>query len=170
MSEPLPAHGIFELSPKLYLGAYPTPLRVRMMRTLGITHCINVDRDDDVALVKEMDFAEVLFLPIVDGRRIPFEEALPAVDALHRALCEPASRVYVHCFSCCNRSPAVVWFYLVALGMEPVSASDFITACAPQVPSGHADYYGPATIKRWRDHGRRMYHTNPCSVLARRIH
>lgn len=76
------------------------------------------------------EFQEIAWHPIEDLVRIPEHRAEVCLAALHRMICIPDTKVYVHCIAGWNRSPTVVWLYLVACGVPEREAKQFIEARA----------------------------------------
>ena len=58
-------------------------------------------------------------------------------DTLREMLQEPESHVYVHCIAGQNRSPTVVWLYLIACGVSLGNAKRLIEAKSPDSIPGH---------------------------------
>ena len=61
-------------------------------------------------------------------RVMPDDLALTCLATLHRMVCESEARVYLHCIAGQNRSPTVLWLYLVACGLPPEQAKVIIEA------------------------------------------
>src|SRR5262245_62100612 len=117
---------IYPITQCLALGPFASPTSAEDLRAAGITHILNVS---EVACIVQPgdEFQEVSWCPVVDLERIPEEVARTCLDRLHTFVCAPASRVYVHCVAGRNRSPTVVWLYLVACGIDPGEAKHALT-------------------------------------------
>lgn len=71
-------------------------------------------------------FKRLLWIPIEDLVLIPSATAIECVAALHEAVCDGDSNVYIHCIAGWNRSPTILWLYLAACGVEPEAAANLI--------------------------------------------
>jgi hypothetical protein len=67
----------------------------------------------------------------------------------------PESKVYVHCLAGQNRSPTVVWLFLIACGLGPTKGKRFITNRVCDAVPGHAALVDHRLIEKVRDYGRR---------------
>src|SRR5438045_1136414 len=87
---------LFWITRGISQGAFPTPADALHLRKAGITHLLNVGESPSVLHARD-GFEGVLWQPIADLERIPDEQALGCLDALHRLVLKPDSKVYVHC-------------------------------------------------------------------------
>ena len=71
-------------------------------------------------------FQRIVWNPIEDLVRIPTTDAIACVSALHECVCDADSNVYIHCVAGWNRSPTVLWLYLVACGVDSTVAKNMI--------------------------------------------
>ena len=126
---------MFWVSPCLGLGPYPLPEAAKRLHAGGISHVLNVA--EARGSFDPTPFVEVAFHPLDDLRLLP----TPLVDAclrsLERMLREPNARVYVHCSAGQNRSPTILWLYLIACGLEPEEAGAKIAAASFDACPGH---------------------------------
>ncbi|MCU0880388.1 MAG: dual specificity protein phosphatase family protein [Pirellulaceae bacterium] len=108
---------MYPITQAIWQGRFAAPLRLAALREAGITHILNVCEAPAVLTVADGPFVEVCSFPIEDLVPIPIDVALDALETLHRMAAHPHSRVYVHCIAGCNRSPTILWLYLVACGV-----------------------------------------------------
>jgi hypothetical protein len=127
----------------------------------GVTHLLNVGEAPSVLCASDGPFREVVWHPIVDLERIPDESAFTCLESLHRMVCEPDARVYVHCIAGWNRSPTIVWLYLVACGLSSEAARELIEARAPDAVPGHRRLVDPVLVESIRATGKRLFLPHP---------
>jgi protein-tyrosine phosphatase len=160
--------GMFWITACIAQGGYPDEADFQHLREAGITHLFNVDLPYlDSDSLKQMGFSDVLWKPIIDGRRIPDNDALACLDALHGAVQNPDSRVYIHCHAGIQRSPTILWLYFVACGMTPDEARDLIIRSSKQAIAGHPALCDVALVKLIQEHGKKNYlpHKRPQALL-----
>ena len=144
---------VFPITRSLWLGPFASPERRPVLAEAGVTHLLNVGEAPSVLKAADGPFREVAWLPIDDLERVPYESALACLGALHRMVCEPGALVYVHCIAGRNRSPTVVWLYLVACGSPPEEARRIIEGRAWDAIPGHSRLVDAALIERVRQFG-----------------
>jgi Swiss Army Knife protein, DSP-PTPase phosphatase domain len=141
---------VFRITRSICLGPFASPARQRGLIAAGITHLLNVSEAPSVLAARAGGFREVVSYPIVDLERIPDDTAANCLDTLHRMVCEPDSQVYVHCVAGWNRSPTVVWLYLVACGLPPEEAKTTVEQGAPDAIPGHPKLVDAALVETVR--------------------
>jgi dual specificity protein phosphatase-like protein len=140
-------------------------MRLPHLRKAGITHILNVGEAPSVIRPEDGPFVDVAWLPIEDLQRIPDVLALKGIGELHRMVCSENSNVYVHCIAGWNRSPTVVWLYLIACGMEPARASELITAGNMDAIPGHKLLIDDALVSMIQQYGQRFLpHPRPIAL------
>ena len=103
-----------------------------------ITHILNVGEAPSILTANDGQFRNVIWHPVTDLELIPEPLAVACLESLHQMLSEADARVYVHCIAGLNRSPTVVWLYLVACGIEPAEAKTIVEKRAPDAIAGHS--------------------------------
>lgn len=106
-------------------------------------------------------FQEVVWIPITDLERVPDNIAVGCLSTLHRMVCQPEARVYVHCIAGQNRSPTVLWLYLLACGIPAGRAKAIIEAGAPDAIPGHRRLIDTALVEVVRRFGDRSFFPHP---------
>jgi dual specificity protein phosphatase-like protein len=129
---------VFQVTPSIYLGPYPLPATLEALRAAGVRRVLNVADGRGRYEEDATGFAEVAWHPVTDLQRIPPDVAAVCLQTLHRLLHgEPDAKVYVHCAAGQNRSPTVIWLYLIAAGLTPEEATLQIEGAAPDAIPGH---------------------------------
>jgi hypothetical protein len=129
---------IFPVTRSIWVGPFASPQRRARLVERGITHVLNVGEAPSVLTVTDGPFKEIAWYPIVDLERVPDKAAIAILTKLHEMLCQSDASVYVHCIAGWNRSPTMVWLYLVACGMDQEEAKNLITRHAWDAVPGHA--------------------------------
>ncbi|REK11161.1 MAG: hypothetical protein DWQ37_14600 [Planctomycetota bacterium] len=152
----------------MYLGPFASPARMVQLSEASITHVLNVGEAPSVLATGRDAIREVAWHPIVDLERIPFETAITCLETLHRMVCVPESRVYVHCVAGWNRSPTVVWLYLVACGIEKATARKLIERNAPDAVPCHSKLIDDTLVEAVRRHGKAHFlpHRRPKAIAG----
>ena len=142
------------ITPRIAQGPFASEPRGVRLRAEGVTHILNVGEAPGVLTAGPGGFREVAWQPVEDLARIPDEAAIACIDALHRMLGESGSKVYVHCIAGQNRSPTVLWLYLVACGHDPAAAKRLIEGRNMDAVAGHSRLVDEELIRRVVLHGR----------------
>lgn len=144
---------MFQVTPSIFLGPYPLPPTVEALEAAGVRRVLNV-ADGRGAYEEGSPFKEVAWHPVVDLERIPAETAAICLQTLHRLLHgEPEAKVYVHCAAGQNRSPTIVWLYLIAAGVPPEEATQQVEAAAPDAIPGHPQLVDEELVAWAREFG-----------------
>jgi hypothetical protein len=152
---------VFPITTSLWLGPFASPERRPVLTAAGITHLLNVGEAPSVLAASDGPFREVAWHPITDLERMPDELAILCISTLHRMLCEPDARVYVHCIAGWNRSPTVVWLYLIGCGLPPEMARRIIEARAPDAIAGHSKLIDSTLVESVRQFGAQSFQPHP---------
>ncbi|MCI0359606.1 MAG: hypothetical protein L0211_14110 [Planctomycetaceae bacterium] len=153
---------MFQITRVIWQGRFAVPHRLPELRAAGITHVLNVCEAPHVLTVADGPFFELCSLAIDDLQPITEPVALACLDTLHRMATTAGSRVYLHCIAGCNRSPTVLWLYLVACGIDPQVAKEQISARNIDAVPGHSRLISPLLVAWAKDHGRRyLPHPRP---------
>src|SRR5947207_1448558 len=127
---------MYRITECLSVGPFASPERAPKLRAAGVTHVLNVADGPSVVSV-DTGFVEVAGVPMHDSRRLPALTMIWALDTLHRMASAPGAHVYVHCVAGQLRSPTILWLYLIALGVPPDDARDWIEDRSPDATAGH---------------------------------
>jgi hypothetical protein len=127
---------MFRITECLSVGPFASPVRATRLLAAGVTHVLNVS-DGPSVVSADTGFVEVANVPMHDSRRLPVLTMTWALDTLHRMARPADAHVYVHCMAGQLRSPTILWLYLIALGVPPADARDWIEARSPDATAGH---------------------------------
>lgn len=152
----------------LFVGRFASRKRLCELRDLNITDILNVSDTPNQLTTGDGPFRSVTWLDIEDRTLIPTDTAIDAIDAIHRSLIEDAGRVYVHCMAGWNRSPTVLWLYLLACGLDSDEAARLICAIAFDAVPGHTLLVDSNLIAAVRSHGADNYlpHPRPSAIAT----
>ncbi len=149
-------HRVYWITRRIAQGAFATDARAEYLLAEGITHVLNVSDAPSVVAAANGGFQCVRDCPVRDLERIPDDVAVRCLDALHAMLCDPGSKAYIHCTAGQNRSPVVLWLYLVACGLSRDKAAKMITDRSPDAVPVHSrlvdDQLVSLAQRRGRDH------------------
>jgi protein-tyrosine phosphatase len=141
-------------------GPFASEKRLGELRALRISHILNVGESPNL-LGHEHGFAQVSWLPIEDLRRIPDHIAIECLDTLHQMVCVENSKVYVHCVAGWNRSPAIVWLYLVSCGVEKSVAKVMIESRSYDAIPCHPELLDAELVSTVICHGSKRFLPHP---------
>lgn len=128
---------VHAITPRIYLGPFLTPERAAYLLAEGVTHVLNVSDAPSIIKPNAEGFVEVSECPLVDLTTIPDTVAKHIVDVIHKALCIPNGKIYVHCIAGQNRSPTAIWLFLVACGVQCDEAKRMIEIKSFDAVPGH---------------------------------
>jgi hypothetical protein len=150
--------GLYWITHCIVQGGYPEEDDFKLLRSGGVTHLFNVDLPyQDRTSIDKHGFTGVVCKPIVDGQRIPDAVARDCLDALHGILSADNTKVYLHCHAGINRSPTLIWLYLIACGLKPNAARELIVSAAPHAVAGHPSLCDFGLYKSIEEYGRSYY-------------
>jgi protein-tyrosine phosphatase len=129
---------VFRITRSIWLGPFASPERKSALTAVCITHILNVGEAPNILTANDGQVRHVIWHPIIDLELIPEPLAVASLESLHQMLSGADARVYVHCIAGLNRSPTVVWLYLVACGIEPAEAKAIVEKRAPDAIAGHS--------------------------------
>jgi protein-tyrosine phosphatase len=146
--------GIYWITRRVAIGRFTTPERCCHLTEQGVTHILNVGDAPTLAEVRGAGFQSVVDIPVADLQRIPDATAIRCLDAIHDALCATDSKLYIHCTAGQNRSPTILWLYLIACGIDRDAAKRMIVLRCPDAIPGHGNLQDEALIEAVRMHGK----------------
>ena len=150
-------HRVYPITERIAIGQFATPDRASYLLESGYTHVLNVSEAASIIRPSVEGFRQVTDCPFDDFVRLPEDRAPGCLGVLHEMLRSEGSRVYLHCIACRNRSPTVLWFYLLACGVDDDAAKSLITErCLDAVP-GHRNLVDDRLVDRVRVHGRKRF-------------
>jgi hypothetical protein len=145
---------MFRITHALSLGPFATAERAELLLAMGVTHVLNVS--DSRSLVGRA-FRGSAWVPVTDFSRIPDHVVVEALDSLHRMASEPGAHVYVHCMAGRQRGPTILWLYLIACGLDAVTARDIIESRSPDATAGYPSLIDESSVLHAQAHGLRHY-------------
>jgi hypothetical protein len=152
-----PQTKIYQITEVIWQGPFASPKRHRALQAVGITHILNVGERPNVLTPIEHGYREVVWHPIEDLENMPLNAVIHCLDTLHAWTSQPQNRVYVHCLAGWNRSPTIVWLYLVACGISPDTAKQIIGSANHDAIPGYQKLVNAALIECAAEHGRSNY-------------
>jgi hypothetical protein len=150
-------HGVFWITPCIAQGAYPEPATIQHLLAHNVTHIFNVGTAPLGKDVSSPPFREVIWRPFEDLIRIPDEVAIDCVGVLFQSLSADDSKVYIHCVAGQNRSPTILWLFLIACGLSPDDAKSAIEDRTLDAVAGHSKLIDDALVKTIQEHGKRNF-------------
>ncbi len=152
----------------LFVGRFASRERLDELRTVNVTDILNVSDTPSQLTADDGPFRSVTWIDIEDRTLIPTDIAINAIDTIHRSLTHDGGRVYVHCMAGWNRSPTILWLYLIACGIESDDAARLICANAFDAVPGHSLLVDSNLIATAQTHGRDNYlpHERPTAIAA----
>lgn len=152
---------MYRITRSLWLGPFASPERAPALAKAGITHLLNVGEAPSALRDDGGQFLEIAWHPIEDLQRIPDGTAESCLSILHRMVCAPGAVVYTHCVAGWNRSPTIIWLYLIACGIPAQLAKQVIEARARDAVPGHSKLVDDALIETVRLIGSRSFWPHP---------
>lgn len=152
---------MYRITRVLSVGPFASPERAASLRAAGVTHVLNVCDGPCAVAAGPGSFREVAWVPMLDSVPLRPTTAVEVLDTLHRLVCDPDSRVYVHCMAGHLRSPTVLWLYLIACGLPPDDAREMIETASPVATAGYPLMVSPAHVVLAQKHGRENFLPHP---------
>jgi hypothetical protein len=149
--------GIYWITPCIAQGAYPEEPALRELRRQKVTHIVNVGTAPLPRIASELGFTELFWKGVTDLVRIPDSEALECLTVMHRFLAQPDSAFYIHCVAGQNRSPTILWLYLIACGTTPARAKEMIESNTLDAIAGHPKLIDDALVQTVQRYGKQHF-------------
>lgn len=159
---------MYQITPQIWQGRFASDRLLTSLRYHGVTHIVNVSDAPCRRAPDDGPFVALRHIPMVDGVLIPADAATKSLQAIHDAICTKNSSVYVHCVAGWNRSPTVVWLYLLACGVPSEQAKQMISRVSLDSVPGHPKLITPQLIQAVQTYGKSNFlpHPCPCSLGA----
>lgn len=158
---------MYRITRVLSVGRFATPERAEELRAAGVTHILNVSSGPNQVAASEGGFHEVSWEPLEDHTPLSPGVLVGILETLHRMACEPGSHVYVHCVAGHLRSPTILWLYLIACGIAPDDAREWIEQRSPEAAPGHTRIVDGDHVRLAQQHGLARFRPHPrAEVLA----
>ena len=162
---------MFRITRNIWQGRFPSHQRLDELKRNAITHIVNVGESPSQLTEADGPFQRIVWSPIEDLARIPTSEAIGCVSAIHECICEMDSNVYIHCVAGWNRSPTVLWLYLVACGVDSAVAKNMIASVAYDAVPAHPKLIDDILVHEIAAYGavRFMPHPRPEALTAANV-
>lgn len=144
---------MYRITQVLSVGRFATPERAEILRAMRVTHILNVSSGPSQVSAADGGFHEVAWEPLEEHSPIPAETLVDLLDTLHRMATTAGSHVYVHCVAGHLRSPSVLWLYLIACGISPEDARNWIERRSPEAAPGLSRMVTEEHVQLARRHG-----------------
>ncbi len=154
-------HTLFRITRSIWQGPFASRQRLTDLRGAAITHIVNVGESPSQLTEADGPFRKVLWVPVEDLVIIPTDAAIRCVDAVHRCVCDGDTNVYVHCVAGWNRSPTVLWLYLVACGIEPATAKSWIASASYDAVPAHPRLIDETLVRAICRYGENEFRPHP---------
>ena len=152
---------LFHITRNIWQGRFASRQRLDDLQRVGITHILNVGESPNQLTERDGPFRNVAWIPVEDLVIIPTDSAIRCIDALHEYVCDGDSNVYIHCVAGWNRSPAVLWLYLIACGIEPSMAKAMIASSSYDAVPAHPRLVNDALVAAVCEHGTKRFRPHP---------
>ncbi len=150
-------HRVYPITKRISIGQFATNERAEYLKEQGYTHVLNVGEAPSVIRSATHGFVQVTDICIEDLALIPNDKAIQCLDTLRETLRSSDHRVFIHCIACQNRSPTVLWLYLLACGIGCQAAKRLITDRCPDAVPGHDVLVNEQLVARVQEHGRSWF-------------
>lgn len=158
---------MYRITRVLSVGRFASPERAEELRAAGVTHVLNVSEAPCAVSASADGFREVEWVPLADRTPLQPHTLAHLLNMLHGMAVQPDARVYVHCIAGQLRSPTVLWLYLIACGVSPAEAREWIEDRSPDASPGSTRMVDDTHIRFAQQHGLARFRPHPrAEVLA----
>ncbi|VTS03277.1 dual specificity protein phosphatase 13 isoform a-like : Dual specificity protein phosphatase OS=Isosphaera pallida (strain ATCC 43644 / DSM 9630 / IS1B) GN=Isop_2646 PE=4 SV=1: DSPc [Gemmata massiliana] len=152
---------MYRITQCLSVGPFASSERAEKLLAAGVTHVLNVSDVPSHVAAGDNSFADVVWVPMSDSRRLAPATVIQAINALHELASAPGAHVYVHCVAGQIRSPTILWLYLMACGVPLQDARDWIEKRAKDAVAGHYRMVDREHVSLAQKHGSKYYLPHP---------
>lgn len=152
---------MYRITRVLSVGRFATPERAVELRAAGVTHVLNVSDSASEVGAATGGFRAVEWVPLEDRAPVPPATLVHLLETLHGMTVEPDSHVYIHCVAGQLRSPTVLWLYLIACGVPPEEAREWIEDRSPDASPGSTPMVDDMRIRFAQQHGLARFLPHP---------
>ena len=107
--------GVFWITKRIGIGQFVSETRCQCLLAANVTHVLNVGEAESLPSTTN-SIQHVIDIPITDLQLIPVGTAEASVRAIHDVMLLPDTKLFVHCIAGRNRSPTILWLYLLENG------------------------------------------------------
>lgn len=140
------AVNVFKITSEIFQGAYPSSDTARYLKEHDVSAILNVSG----GTIDSASGFECLSVPFPDGHPIPPDAIERSVLFLDRCI-KSGKKVFVHCSAGQNRSPTIIWLYLIYSGLTEEQAYKVFEGKTLDGVPGHPKLVGAAQIRFCRD-------------------
>ena len=157
---------MFQISNSIWQGRFAADRLLTSLQFVGITHILNVSETPNLLSTDDGPFRKIYQIPMRDGEPIPLDVAVECIKTMHDCLCEDDSRLYIHCVAGWNRSPTVLWLYMIACGLDSDAATAQICRASIDAVPAHPKLITPHLVNAINEYGELHLRPHPnISVL-----
>ncbi|WP_084416789.1 protein-tyrosine phosphatase family protein [Mariniblastus fucicola] len=160
---------LFQITNNIWQGRFAADRQLTNFQFFGITHILNVSETPSQLELNEGPFKNIVQFPIRDGVPIPVDSAVSCCRTLHDFLCEPDSNIYIHCVAGWNRSPTILWLYLIACGIDDNVARDMICSASIDAVPAHPKLITPSLTDTMIEYGAANFIPHPRNTAIERF-
>ena len=146
---------IFWITKCIAVGPYPEEHRHTLLQQHGVTHVVNVSEYRNNFC--DTNIFNVAWIPIEDLKKIPHKLLKRCLETIHTFLQYDKSNVYIHCVAGQNRSPNIIWLYLIACGVCPQEARNLMNRATLDTVVGHPLIVDAEHIEVAKKHGQKNF-------------
>lgn len=148
---------IFWITHCIAQGPFPTDASRHLLIEDGITHVFNVSDAPSQLQPGGDTIRNVADFSVFDGELFPPAIVMQCLESLHACLNESDAKLYIHCLAGHNRSPTMLWLYLIACGMELDEAKSIIEVRNPDAVAGNRHLVDDQLIEKVLELGRHKF-------------
>jgi protein-tyrosine phosphatase len=152
---------MYRITRALAVGRFASAERAPELRAAGVTHILNVSESPSTVRASADGFREVEWVPLEDRALLHPHTLLHLLDTLHGMTIQPDAQVYVHCVAGQLRSPTVLWLYLIACGIAPGEAREWIEDRSPDAAPGSTRMIDESHLRFAVQHGLARFRPHP---------
>jgi protein-tyrosine phosphatase len=143
---------MYRITRVLSVGRFASAEHAQGLRAAGVSHILNVSESPN-EVRPASGFREVEWLPLEDRAPLKPLTLIRLLETLHGMTLEPDSHVYVHCVAGHLRSPTTLWLYLIACGISPLEARQWIEDRSPDAAPGSSRMVDESLVQFAQQHG-----------------
>ena len=152
---------LFQITNNIWQGRFAADRLITNLQFVGITHILNVSETPNQLELADGPFRKIQQISMRDGVPIPEDVALNCIKTLHDCLCEDDANLYIHCVAGWNRSPTILWLYMIACGVDSVAARSQICRASIDAVPAHPKLITPHLVNAIIEFGETHFQPHP---------